>query len=105
MRIDPGFSSRIDPGWYGICAARDGHGQGLGLSLSGSGGGRAGSEAEAVIACFEDVAMMGQSVQQGCGHLGITEDAGPFTEAQVGGDDDAGALVKLAEQMEQRGPA
>ena len=77
----------------------------VGLSFSGSRGGRARLEAEAVIACFEYVAMMCEPVEQGCGHLGITEDAGPFTEAQVGGDDDAGALVKLAEQMEQHGPA
>ncbi len=46
--------------------------------------------------------MMGQAVEQGCGHLGVTEHAGPFAEAEVGGDDDAGALVKLAEQMEEQ---
>ena len=30
---------------------------------------------------------------------------GPLAEAQVGGDDDAGALVELAEQVEQQGAA
>ena len=48
---------------------------------------------------------MGETVEQGGGHLGITKDGGPFAEAEVGGDDDAGALVELAEQMEQQRPA
>ncbi len=56
-------------------------------------------EAEAVIAGLDDVAMMGKTVEQ-CGrHLGVAEHARPFGEAQVGGDNDAGALVELAEQM------
>ena len=42
---------------------------------------------------------MCEAVEQGCGHLGITEDGGPFAEAEVGGDHDAGALVEFAEQM------
>ena len=48
---------------------------------------------------------MGQPVEQRRRHLGVAEDAGPLAEAQVGGDDDAGALVKLAQQMEQQRPA
>ena len=32
-------------------------------------------EAEAVVSGFEDVAMMGEPVKQGCGHLGVAEDA------------------------------
>ena len=48
---------------------------------------------------------MGEAVEQGGGHFGITEDGSPFAEAEIGGDDDAGALVKLAEQMEQQGAA
>ena len=39
--------------------------------------------------------------QRGC-HLGIAEDGDPFTELQVGGDDDAGLLVELADEMEQQ---
>ena len=59
-------------------------------------------EAEAVVAGLEDVAMMGEPVEQrGC-HLGIAEHAGPFAEAEVGRDDDAGALVEFAEQMEEK---
>jgi len=45
---------------------------------------------------------MGEAIEQCGGHFRISEHAGPFAEAQVGGDDDAGALVELAEQMEQQ---
>ena len=48
---------------------------------------------------------MGEAVEQGRGHLGVAEDGGPFTEAQVGGDDDAGALVEFAQQVEEQGTA
>jgi len=48
---------------------------------------------------------VGKPVEQGGGHLGVAEDRGPFTEAQIGGDRDAGAFVKLAQQMEQQRPA
>ena len=46
---------------------------------------------------------MGEAIEQGGGHLGVTKDGGPFTEAQVGGDHDAGAFVKFAQQVEQQG--
>ncbi len=45
---------------------------------------------------------MGQPVQQSRRHLGIPEDGGPFAEAEVGGYDDAGALVELAQQVEEQ---
>lgn len=45
---------------------------------------------------------MGQAIEQFGGHRGITEDAGPLAEAQVGGDDDACALVEFAEKMAQQ---
>ena len=54
-------------------------------------------EAVAVVARFQDVAVMREPVEQSGGHLGITEDAGPFAEAEIGGDDDAGAFVMRAE--------
>jgi hypothetical protein len=62
-------------------------------------------EAEAVVSGFEDVTMVGQAVEQRRRHLGIAEDARPFREAEVGGDDDAGPLVEPAQQMEQQGAA
>jgi catechol 2,3-dioxygenase-like lactoylglutathione lyase family enzyme len=61
----------------------------------------AGLEADAVVSGLNDVAVVGQPVEQGRGHLGVTEDAGPFGEAEVGGDDDAGLLVELGEQVEE----
>lgn len=45
--------------------------------------------------------MMGQAIEQCRRHLGIAERASPFGEAGVRGDDDAGLLVKLGEQVEQ----
>lgn len=74
-----------------------------GLLLSGFGGRRAGFKAEAVIAGFDDVAVMGEPIQQGRGHLGIAENPSPFAEAQIGGDHHAGPLIELAEQVEQQG--
>ena len=47
--------------------------------------------------------MVGQAVEESGGHLGIAEDRGPFAEAQIGGADDTGALVELAQQVEQQG--
>ena len=47
--------------------------------------------------------MMGEAIEESGDHLGIVEDRGPLAEAQVGRDDDAGALVEFAQQMEQQG--
>ncbi len=60
---------------------------------------RAGLETEAVIAGLQNVA---EPIEQRRGHLRITEDRGPFAEAEVGGDGDAGALVEFAQQMEEQ---
>ena len=48
---------------------------------------------------------MGEAIEQCRGHLCIAKDGRPFTEAEVGGDDDAGAFVELAQQVEQQGTA
>ena len=48
---------------------------------------------------------MGEPVEQGRGHLGVAEDGGPFGETAIGGDDRAGALIELAQQVEQQGAA
>jgi hypothetical protein len=47
-------------------------------------------------------AAVGKPIQEIRGHLCIPEDLRPFREAEVGGDDHAGALVELAEQMEEQ---
>ena len=58
-------------------------------------------EAPAVVSGFDDIAMMGQTIEQ-CGrHLGVGEDGRPFAEGEIGGDDDRGALVEPADEMEQ----
>ena len=75
------------------------------LLLSGFWLRRAGLEAEAVVPGFKDVAVMGKAVEERCGHLGVAEHASPFTEAEIGRDDDAGLLVEPREQMEQECPA
>ena len=66
---------------------------------------RAVLEAEAVVSGFEDVAAVGEAVEQRGRHLGVAEHGGPFAEAEVCGDDDAGAFVELAQQVEQQRPA
>ncbi len=46
--------------------------------------------------------MVCQTVEQRGGDLGIAEDAGPFAEAEVGGDDDTCTFVELAQEMEEQ---
>jgi hypothetical protein len=41
-------------------------------------------EAPALVAGFEDVAVMGQPVEQRRGHLGVGEDARPFGKGEIG---------------------
>ena len=45
---------------------------------------------------------MGEAIEQCRGHLCIAKDGRPFTEAEVGGDDDAGAFVELAQEVEEQ---
>ena len=45
---------------------------------------------------------MREAVEQCGGHLRIAEDARPFAKGEVGCDDDRGALIELADQMEQK---
>src|SRR3984893_16231094 len=44
---------------------------------------------------------MGQPVEQRGRHFGIAEHARPFAERKIGGDDDGGALVESADEVEQ----
>jgi hypothetical protein len=45
-------------------------------------------KAPAVVAGLDDVAVVGQPVEQRSRHFGVAEHAGPFTEGKIGGDDD-----------------
>ena len=59
-------------------------------------------EVPTFITGLDDIAVMGQAVEQRGGHLGVTEDARPFAEGEVGRDDDRVALVEPADEMEQQ---
>ena len=45
---------------------------------------------------------MSEAVEQRGRHLRVTEHGGPLAKAEIGRDDDAGALVELAQQMEEQ---
>ena len=64
------------------------------------GGSGAVLEAPAFVAGFDDVAVVGEAIEQRGGHLGVAEHARPFAEGEVGGDDDRGLLVEAADQVE-----
>ena len=59
-------------------------------------------EPPAIVAGLDDVAVMGQSVEQRCGHFGVAEHAGPFAECEIGGHDDGGALIEPADEVEEK---
>ena len=46
--------------------------------------------------------MVSEAVKECRCHLGITKDRGPFTKSQIGGDNDGGAFVETADEMEQQ---
>src|ERR1700722_2864025 len=71
--------------------------------LSGFGGfRRAVLEAEAVVSGFENVAAVGETIEWRGRHLRVAEHGCPLAKAEIGRDDDAGALVELAQQMEEQ---
>ena len=58
-------------------------------------------EAPAVVAGLDDVAVVSEAIEQRGGHLGVAEHARPFAEGEIGGDDDRGAFVEPADEMEE----
>jgi hypothetical protein len=40
-------------------------------------------EAPAVVSGFNDIAVVGQAIEQGGRHLGVCEDGQPFTEGRL----------------------
>jgi hypothetical protein len=59
-------------------------------------------EAPAFVSGFDDVAVMRETIEKrGC-HLRIAEDARPFAEGQIGGDDDGSALVEPTDEVEEK---
>src|SRR5882672_1871782 len=59
-------------------------------------------EAPADVAGLDDVAVMGQAIEHGGGHLGVTEHLRPIGEGEVCGDQQGCVFVELADQMEQQ---
>src|SRR5260370_1280875 len=68
--------------------------------ISGSG-----LEAATVVTSLEDIAVVGEAIEHRRRHLGIAEDPRPLPEGEVRGDDDRGALVEAADEVEQELPA
>ena len=66
--------------------------------------GRLGSvfEAPAFVAGLDDIAVVGEPVEQGRGHFGVAKDIRPFAEGEIGGDDDRSALIEATDQVEQQ---
>src|ERR1700745_1746101 len=62
-------------------------------------------EAPALVAGLDDVAMMGEAVEERRGHLRIAEHARPFAEGEIRGEKDRGALVEPADEVEEKLPA
>ena len=58
-------------------------------------------ESPAFVAGLDDLAVMGEAIEERRSHLGVAEDGWPFAECQVRRDDDRSALVELADEMEQ----
>lgn len=84
------------PALAGVAEGEPGAGDGGSSALAL----RAVFEAPGLVASFDDLAVMGEPVEQRSGHLGVAEHGRPLAEREVGGDDDRCALVKPADQME-----
>ena len=59
-------------------------------------------ESPAGVAGLDDVAMVGQSIEHGGGHLGVAEDLRPIGEGKIRRDEQRRVLVELADQVEQQ---
>ena len=58
-------------------------------------------EAPALVAGLDDVAVMGEPVEQRGRHLRVAEDARPLSEGEIGRNDDRGLLVETADEVEE----
>jgi hypothetical protein len=45
---------------------------------------------------------VGQAIEERRGHLCVAKDRRPFSEGEVGGDDDRGAFVETADEVEEQ---
>lgn len=58
-------------------------------------------EAPAFVAGLDDLAMVGEAVEECRSHLCVAEDGRPFAKGEVGCDDDGSSFVEFADQVEQ----
>lgn len=56
-------------------------------------------QAVRLVACFNDMAVVCQPIQQSRSHFGVAKHTRPFREAQVGGDNHAGVFVQFGQQV------
>ena len=56
----------------------------------------------AVVAGFDDVAAVGDAIEQRRGHLGVAKHLDPLRERQVGGDDQVRLFVEFRDQVEEQ---
>ena len=80
-----------------VGVAQTGRARWLGCAASAL---RAVFEAPGFVAGLDDLAVVGEPVEQRGGHLGVA-DVGPFPEGEVGGDDERGPLVEPADEVEE----
>ena len=55
-----------------------------------------------VVSRFDDLAVMGDTVEHSGGHLLVAEDLGPFPEGEIGGDDHRGLLIEFGDQVKEQ---
>jgi hypothetical protein len=51
---------------------------------------------------FDGIAVMCEAIAESGRHFGVCENAWPFAEGEIGGDDDRDGLVKPANEIEQQ---
>ena len=76
-----------------------------GSSRSGWLGSGAVLEPPARVAGLYDIAVVGQPVEHGGCHFGVAEHLRPIGEGEIGGDQQRGVFVELADEMEKQLPA
>ena len=108
--LRPLFACNNDPYRRAICrsdGAETGAAEPHTAKQAGLGGrqvvsGRLGAvlEAPAVVTGLDDVAVVSQSIEHGGRHFGVAEHLRPVGEGEIGGDQQRGVLIELADQME-----
>ena len=73
------------------------------LSCAASSGGA--FDAPAFVSGLEEVALVGETIEQRCGHVQTAENVWPFPKEDVGGDENRGAFIKTADALKQQSVA